>query len=145
MEGTIRYCVVKKSKGLFKKRYLYTHLFFIPVEPNKYIYLALVGKDVDDEEDTYAAQLLVKLTGEIMGDTLKGEYKYFGNNFVEVEALKCKSSNPSQGKYLVSIPKKGSHIKSDLEIEYQVEYSTVDKRIYLLKGELNLIPGDAAS
>ncbi|MEI6153163.1 MAG: hypothetical protein WCQ90_03655 [Deltaproteobacteria bacterium] len=144
MEGMIRYCVVKKSKGLFKKKSLYTHLLFVPVDPAQYMYLALVSQ-MTEEDNTYVAQLLVKLTDEIMEDTLRGEYEHFGKKFVEVEALKCKSSNPSQGKYIVNIPRKGSYIKSDLEIEYQVEYSIVDKRMYLLKGELDLIPGDAAS
>ena len=145
MNGTIRYCVVKKRKGLLKRQLIYTHLFFIPIDPKKYMYLALIGKDVDDQENTYAAQLLVKLTDEIMDDTLAGEYEYFGKKFIELEALKCKSTSPSQGKYVVTIPKKGDYIKSNLEIEYQVEYSTVEKRIYLLKGELNLVSGDIAA
>ncbi|MBP9010916.1 MAG: hypothetical protein WAP08_09365 [Smithellaceae bacterium] len=145
MNGTIRYCVVKKRKGLLKRQPIYTHLFFIPIDPKKYMYLALIGKDVDDQENTYAAQLLVKLTDEIMDDTLAGEYEYFGKKFIELEALKCKSTSPSQGKYVVTIPKKGDYIKSNLEIEYQVEYSTVEKRIYLLKGELNLVSGDIAA
>lgn len=145
MNGTIRYCVVKKRKGLLKRQPIYTHLFFIPIDPKKYMYLALIGKDVDDQENTYAAQLLVKLTDEIMDDTLAGEYEYFGKKFIELEALKCKSTSPTQGKYIVTIPKKGDYIKSNLEIEYQVEYSTVEKRIYLLKGELNLVSGDIAA
>lgn len=145
MNGIIRYCVVKKRKGLLKRQPIYTHLFFIPIDPKKYVYLALIGKDVDDQENTYAAQLLVKLTDEIMDDTLAGEYEYFGKKFIELEALKCKSTSPSQGKYVVTIPLKGDYIKSNLEIEYQVEYSTVEKRIYLLKGELNLVSGDIAA
>ena len=142
MNGIIRYCVMKKRKGLLKRQPVYTHLFFIPVDPKKYMYLALIGKDVDDQENTYAAQLLVKLSDEIMESTLAGEYEHFGKKFIELEALKCKSSSPSQGKYIITIPKKGAHIKSNLEIEYQVEYSTTDKRIYFIKGELNLVSGE---
>lgn len=145
MNGTIRYCVVKKRKGLLKRQPIYTHLFFIPIDPKKYMYLALIGKDVDDQENTYAAQLLIKISDDIMVSTLAGEYEYFGKKFIELEALKCKSTSPSQGKYVVTIPKKGDYIKSNLEIEYQVEYSTVEKRIYLLKGELNLVSGDIAA
>ncbi len=142
MNGTIRYCVMKKRKGLLKRQPVYTHLFFIPVDPKQYMYLALIGKDIDDQENTYAAQLLVKLTDEIMDDTLAGEYEYFGKKFIALEALKCKSSSPTQGKYIVTIPKKGSYIRSNLEIEYQVEHSTIEKKIYLLRGELNLVSGD---
>lgn len=139
MNGIIRYCVMKKRKGLLKRQLLYTHLFFVPIDSMKYMYLALIGKDVDDQDNTYAAQLLVKLPDEIMESMLAGEYEYFGNNFAEIEALECKSDSPSQGKYIITIPKKGTHIRSDLDIEYQVEYSTVERRIYLLKGELNLL------
>ena len=145
MNGIIRYCVMKKRKGLLKRQPVYTHLFFIPVDPKKYMYLALIGKDVDDQENTYAAQLLVKLSDEIMESTLAGEYEHFGKNFIELEALNCKSSSPSQGKYIITLPKKGTYIRSNLEIEYQVEYSTTDKRVYFIKGDLSLVSGDVTA
>ena len=145
MNGTIRYCVMKKRKGLLKRQPVYTHLFFIPVDPKLYMYLALIGQDVDGQENTYAAQLLVKLSDEIMESTLAGEYEHFGKKFIELEALKCKSSNPSQGKYTITIPKKGVYIRSNLEIEYQVEYSTTDKRVYFIKGDLSLVSGDVTA
>lgn len=142
MDGTIRYCVVKKYSGiLIRKHKNNTHLFFIPVDPKKYMYLALVGQ-LTEEEDTYAAQLLVKLPEEIIDQTIEGEYEYFGERFVEVESLKCKSTNPSPGKYIITLQKKGFNIKSNLEINYDVEYSTVARRIYLVKGDLNLITGE---
>jgi hypothetical protein len=80
-----------------------------------------------------------------MESTLAGEYEYFGKKFIELEALKCKSSSPAQGKYVITIPKKGAYIRSNLEIEYQVEYSTTDKRIYLIKGDLSLVSGDVTA
>lgn len=141
MDGMIRYCVVKKNKGVLKRSILYTHLLFVPVDPNQYMYLALVSQTAE-EENAYVAQLLVKLTDEIMEGTLRGEYEHFGKRFVEVEALKCRSSNPSQGEYVINIPRKGSYIKSDLDIQYQLEYSTVEKRMYILKGELRLATGE---
>ena len=106
------------------------------------MYLALIGKDIDDVVNTYAAQLLVKLPEEITEKTIQGEHEYFGKNFIEVEALSCTSSNPAQGKYIISIPQKGTYIKSDIDIEYQLELSTVERRVYLLKGEINIISGD---
>jgi len=136
---------MKKRKGLLKRQPVYTHLFFIPVDPKLYMYLALIGQDVDGQENTYAAQLLVKLSDEIMESTLAGEYEHFGKKFIELEALKCKSSNPSQGKYTITIPKKGVYIRSNLEIEYQVEYSTTDKRVYFIKGDLSLVSGDVTA
>ncbi|MGD0279624.1 MAG: hypothetical protein ABSC11_09990 [Smithella sp.] len=142
MEGIIRYCVVKKYKGKLKREPAYTHLFFVPIDPLKYMYLGLIGKDLDDVPNTYAAKLLVKLPEEITEKTIQGEHEYFGKNFIEVEALDCTSSNPSQGKYIISIPRTGDYIRSDLEIEYNLELSTVDMRIYILKGELNLVSED---
>jgi len=65
MDGTIRYCVVKKYKGAFKRKPVYAHLLFVPIDPRKYMYLALIGKDFDNEKNKYAAQLLVKLSEEI--------------------------------------------------------------------------------
>ena len=106
------------------------------------MYVGLIGKDLDDVPNTYAAQLLVKLPEEITEKTIQGEHEYFGKNFIEVEALNCTSSNPSQGKYIISIPQKGAYIRSDLEIEYNLELSTVEMRIYILKGELTLVSED---
>ena len=142
MNGTIRYCVVKKYKGKLKREPVYTHLLFVPTDPQLYMYFGLIGKDLDDVPNKYAAQLLIKLPEEITEKTIQGEHKYFGKNFIEVEALNCTSSNPSQGKYIISIPQKGTYIKSDLEIEYQLELSTVDRRIYIIKGELNIVSGN---
>ena len=147
MEGIIRYCIVKKYVGLTKKSPQNTHLFFIPVDPKKYMYLALVGKMSDDETEeidsnVYAAQLLVRLPEEIVDETIQGEIEYFKNRFIEIEALPCKSANPSPGKYIITIPKKGFNIKSDIEINYEIEYSTNERRIYLINADLTLVTGD---
>ena len=137
----IRYCVVKKHKGLLKRRLLYTHLLFVPADLNQYLYLALVGQ-MTEKDDTYVAQLLVKLPDEILNDTIRGEHEHFGKKFVEVETLECGASHSSQGRYVINIPRKGSYIRSDLDIQYQLEYSTVDKRMYEVKGELRLAAGE---
>lgn len=142
MNGTIKYCIVKRNRNIFhKKDQTNTHLLFVPVDPKKYMYLAVIGK-MDEEEDTYATQLLVKFPSEIFEDTINSEIEYFGKRFIEVETLKCRSANPSPGKYIITIPKKGINILSNLELEYQLEYSTVGRRIYTLKGDLNLVTGD---
>lgn len=142
MDGTIRYCIVKKYRGmLVKKHKSNTHLFFIPIDPKKYMYLALVGQ-LSEEENSYLGQLLVKLDEEIIEDTISGEFEYFGNRFVEIESISCHSTNPSPGRYVITIPKKGFNIRSNLEIQYEVEYSTVARRMYLIKGDLNLVTGE---
>jgi len=145
MDGVIRYCIVKKYVGLDKKNPKNTHLFFIPVDPKKYMYLALVGKMEEEEEgnpNLYAAQLLVRLPEEIVDETIKGEEEYFKNRFVEIEALMCKSSNPSPGRYIITLPKKGINIRSDIEITYQLEYSDLHRKIYLINADLSLVAGE---
>lgn len=142
MDGTIKYCIVKRNRNIFlHKDPTNTHLLFIPVDPKKYMYLALVGK-MDEEEDIYIAQLLVRFPEEVFEDTINEEIEYFGKRFIEVETLKCKSSNPSPGKYIINPSKKGVNILSNLEINYALEYSTVGRRMYTIKGDLNLVTGD---
>lgn len=145
MDGIIRYCVVKKYQGAFRKKHAgNTHLFFIPIDPKQCMYVALVGQ-LTEEENTYAAQLLVKLDEDIVDATIEGEYEYFQDRFVEIESLPCRSHNPSPGKYIINLQKKGININSDLEISYQIEYSTVARRIYLINGDLNLVTGEISS
>jgi len=142
MDGTVRYLIVKKHKGsLNKKTASNTHLFFIPIDPKQFMYIAVIGQ-IEEEENTYVAQLLVKIPEDIIDDTINGEFEYFGDRLVEIESLECKSSNPSPGKYVINFPKKGMNILSDIELNYQVEYSTIQRRIYILKGNLNLVTGD---
>lgn len=142
MDGTIRYCVVKKYKGLLiKKHKNNAHLLIVPVAPKKYMYLILVGQ-LMDEDDSYIAQLLVKVPEESIDDLINGEYEYFKDRFVEVESIKCHSKNPSPGRYNIILSKKGFNIRSNLEISYHLEYSTNDKRYYLIKGDLNLVTGE---
>jgi len=142
MDGTLHYYILKNYEGkLIKKHKNNTHLFFIPVDPKKYMYLILVGK-IEDEEGIFASQLLVRLDEDILDDTIKGEIEYFGERFEKIESLKCKSSKKNSGKYQINFQKTGSHILSNLEIEYQIEYSSESRRIYLIKGDLNLTTGE---
>ena len=84
MDGIIKYCIVKKYKGLFRRHPSNTHLFFIPVDPKKYMYLALIGKMTDDEDNLYASQLLVKLSEDIFEETLNGEIEYLLSDILQL-------------------------------------------------------------
>jgi hypothetical protein len=103
--------------------------------------MGLIGQ-LTDEERTYAAQLFVKLPEDLLEETINGEMEYFGERLEDMEDLSCTSSSPSPGKYIIQFPKTGINIKSDLELEYQTEYSTSNRRIYFVKGDLNLEMGD---
>jgi hypothetical protein len=142
MDGNFYYYVLKQYKGILRKEHdRNTQLFFVPVDPKKYMYLIVIGKS-EDEEKTWLSQLLVRVTDEVIEDTIYGESEYFGDRFVEVENIKCKSTNPSPGKYLINFPKKGINVLSNLEIDYRLEYSTSKNRIYSIKGDLNLVTGE---
>ena len=84
--------------------------------------MGLIGQ-LTDEENTYAAQLFVKLPEDLLDETINGEMEYFGERLEEIEDLSRSSSNPGSGKYKVYFQKTGINIKSDLDIEYQAEYS----------------------
>lgn len=150
MEGLIKYCIVKKFMGTSKKHPSNTHLLFVPVDPKNYMYLALIGKMVEETEEgsdvtvdnRYAAQLLVRLPAEIIDNTIQGEKEYFKERFIEVESLDCRSANPSPGKYIITPLKKGFNIRSNIELDYQIEYSTSERRIYMLTGDLNLVTSE---
>ena len=142
MIGTIRYFILKRTPArLDKNSSSNTHLFFIPVDPHHYLYMGIIGQ-LTDEENTYVSQLFVKLPEDLLDETINGEMEYFGERLEDMEDLDCSSSNPSQGKYHVYFTKKGINIKSDLEIEYQTEYSSSDRKIYFIKGDLSLVTGD---
>ena len=142
MDGILHYFVLKNYKGILRKKLKSnTHLFFIPVPPNKYVYVALIGQ-LDDEENTYASQLLVRIPEDLLEQTINGEIEYFGDRFVEVERLPCKSSAQAPGNYLITFKKKGYNILSNLDLKYGIEYSTSGRKIYLLHGNFNLITGE---
>jgi len=142
MDGTFYYCVLKQYQGALRKKHKKnTHLFLVPVDPKKYMYLILIG-ELEDEENKYLTQLLVRIQDDLIDETIAGEKEYFNDRFVEVEALKCKSLNQSPGKYTITFPKKGINILSDLDIEYQLEYSSNSRRIYSIYGDLNLVTGE---
>ena len=79
---------------LFLLFFIESSIFFIPVDPKKYMYLALVGKmsDEESEEDNnvYAAQLLVRLPEEIVDETIQGEIEYFCKkcHYIDLKPIK---------------------------------------------------------
>lgn len=142
MDGTFYYYILKNYVGSVNKKHKNnTHLFFIPVEPKKYMYVILIGK-LEDKENTFASQLLVRLDEELLDGLINGEMEHFGDRFVEIESRECKSLAQAPGKYLITFPKKGINILSDLEVEYQLEYSSQSRKIYTINGNLNLVTGE---
>lgn len=141
----IYYFVLKHYKGIFQKKHKgNTHLFMIPITGGKYVYLGLLGELVD-EDGSYACQLIVRLDDTLLDTIIIGEEEYFGDRFVQLEELPCKVGSLGSGDYKIKLEKKGNYIGSDLKLTYNVEYSTDERRIYILRGKLNFEAEDVTS
>jgi hypothetical protein len=142
MKDKFYYCILKNSKGVFKKKFLgNTHLFFIPLGNDTYGYFGLIGEMLDDNDKPlnkhkyikdYACTLLSIVPSDIVNDIIYHQVKLFKGRFKIVEELDCIYYNSK-----IKIFNKGSFIKSSLEIFHLPEYSTLTKKIYKLVGFLN--------
>lgn len=142
MLKTFYYCVLKNYKGKFIKKHRgNTHLFLAPISNNEYLYLGLVGLMVG-EEDTHATQLIVRLPSEIIVPFINHEIKYFKGRFEVVDKVKCVPSMKDKGSYYLQVSNPSYYIKSDLSINYQLEYSVPNRRIYTIEGNLSFMAGE---
>ena len=134
----IYYCVLKNYKGIFiKKSSKNTHLFFIPKPNKEYLYLALIGK-LNNRQDTYTCQLLVKQPGSLIHQIINGEKEHFGERFEIIESLNCESKEIGEEEFLIKLSNKGTNISSNLVLMYSPDLSSGKQMIYVLKGNLNL-------
>lgn len=141
MTRTLYYCVLKNYKGRFIKVHRgNTHLFLIPVSDDEYLYLGLIGGMVG-EENRYATQLIVRIPSEIIIPFINHEIKYFGGRFEVVSKVKAEGVKKEAGKYEVNVLAPSYYIKSDLNLTYELEYSTPNRRIYVLDGQLKFMAG----
>lgn len=139
------YCVLKNYKGLFKKKHVgNTHLFLVPISDETYLYLGMVGELIDNP-GTFVTQLIVRLDAESIDEVIEQEEQYFKDRYVVLETLNCKPLKITSGDYDIKLPKKGKMILSDLHIEFDADYSTNSRRIYLMTGEFNLESADINS
>lgn len=139
------YCVLKNYKGIFKKKHVgNTHLFLIPISDDAYLYLGMIGELIDNE-GTYATQLIIRLPSEIVEQVIEEEKIHFEDRFIVLEKLPCKTKKISPGEYDVKLNKKGKMILSDLHIDFEADYSTDRRRIYLMTGEFNFESSDIKS
>jgi hypothetical protein len=132
------YNVLKMYKGTLKKTYKgNTHLLIVPIAQKKYLYLAIIGKLVD-EENSYACQLIVSIPSRLVGSIITGEEEHFGDRYVVVEKLKCEPQITGENHYNIALesPGKAKNIKSDLTVEYHPEFNLGSKRIYVVSGVL---------
>ena len=139
MAKTLYYCVLKNYKGRFIKTHRgNTHLFLIPVSDHEYMYLGMIGAMIE-KEDSFATQLIVRIPIEIIVTFINHEIRYFNGRFEVIDRVKCEASKKEAGKYEINILNPSHYIKSDLFLNYELEYSTPNRRIYSLDGDLNFM------
>ena len=135
---TFYYYVLKNYKGVFKKKFVgNTHLFLIPRTQDDYLYLALLG-NVIGEDDTYACVLISRIPDDLLENIIDGEEEHFGDRFELISEFNVKTVNEQKGEYQIKIADKNSYFLSDLDMFYDEDLSTDSKRIYIIKGKLNL-------
>jgi hypothetical protein len=139
MEKQVYYCILKKYKGLFKKKFVgVTHLFILPRTDYDYLYLALLGERLE-VSGTYACLYITRIPDNILDSVVGGEKEYFGSRFEVVEQKLAEVKVLVKGSYLIKL-KEDSDVfpKKDILLTYQAEESTPKKRIYNLTTKLDL-------
>jgi hypothetical protein len=139
MDRQVYYCILKKYKGLFKKKFVgVTHLFILPRTENDYLYLALLGER-SEVTGTYACVYITRIPNEILDFIVSGEKEYFGNRFEIVEQKMAEVKTIQKGTYLIKLKEDSDvFLKKEIVVAYQEEESTPKKRIYNLTSRLDL-------
>jgi hypothetical protein len=139
------YCVLKNYKGIFKKKHVgNTHLFLVPISEEAYLYLGMIGELIDNK-GVYATQLIIRLSSEIVEDIIEKEKEYFKDRFIVLEEITCTPTKITSGEYDIKLDEKGKMILSDLHIDFEADYSTDKRRIYLMTGEFDFESSDIKS
>ena len=149
MQGTLYYCVLKNYHGIFRKKFRgNTHLFFIPLDNEKYGYFGLIGEMIDQEEELpeglkeYACKLIVKLPGDVVQPVIDHQIEYFGGRLQIIEQVEVSVKKINEGHFFIDLISKGDFIKSDLILKYRLEYSTSDRRIYTIDADLDFMSSE---
>jgi hypothetical protein len=139
MDRQVYYCILKKYKGLFKKKFVgVTHLFILPRTDSDYLYLALLGERVE-VTGTYACVYITRVPDEILSDIINGEQEYFGDRFEIIEHKLAEVKTLQKGTYLIKLKEDSDvFLKKEILLTYQEKESTPKKRIYNLVSKLDL-------
>lgn len=139
MDRQVYYCILKKYKGLFKKKFVgVTHLFILPRTESDYLYLALLGER-SEVTGTYACVYITRIPDEILDNIIAGEKEYFGSRFEIIEHKLAEVKTVQKGAYLVRLKEDSDvFLKKEILLTYQEEESTPKKRIYNLVSRLDL-------
>lgn len=139
MDKQVYYCILKKYKGLFKKKFVgVTHLFILPRTEDDYLYLALLGERTE-VTGTYACFYITRIPNEILDPIVSGEKEYFGNRFEIIEQKPAEVRTLEKGTYLIKLKEDSDvFLKKEILLTYQEQESTPKKKIYNLTSRLDL-------
>jgi len=139
MDKQVYYCILKKYKGLFKKKFVgVTHLFILPRTQDDYLYLALLGERVE-VTGTYACIYITRIPNEILDFIIDGEKEYFGSRFEIIEQKDAEVKTLQKGTYLIKLKEDSDvFLKKEIIVAYDPQESTPKKRIYNLTSALDL-------
>jgi len=137
-----KYNILKMYSGIFRKKHSgNVHNIVVPISEHESMYLVIVG-EIIKEPDDYACALIMRGTPDIVNSVIENEKKIFGKRFFTLEELKCVGKDIGQGKYKYKFVTPGYYLKSPLSLTYEPEYSTDKRRIYVLRGKINLEVND---
>jgi hypothetical protein len=113
----------------------------IPITKTHSLYLVLIGKSTEDESFFYA-QSVAKIPHDIVEDLLSEEVDYFEDRFSVLEKIPC-SVSKFEEVYITKVQDKGKYIKSNILTSFSEDESTNKRRIYVVKGQIDLELSDA--
>lgn len=135
------YCVLKLYKGLFRKKHKGNlHNFAIPIDENSFLFLALIGefeKISTPSKQTYACTLINKIPTMIQEDFIQKQVEYFKGRFEVLDSLSCNTKKVGHKDYIISFPRNGDYVKSNLSLTFIPEMST-KRDYYRLVGDIHL-------
>lgn len=138
MKNYIYYIILKSYKGLLRKKHVgNTQLFFIPINNEETLYLAIIGK-LTNTDDVYLCQLINRIPHNLRYKIVEEQKNEFKDRYVVLETVPCSSEENGIEQFSINVPKTGKYILSDLKLSFDSGYSTDRQRIYRLEGKINL-------
>ncbi len=132
MTNIIRYCAFKTYKGIFFKNHAGNIHIIMFNTPNSVLLLELLG----EVDNNMAAQLVYRT--EVREETNLLNALKSDEDFVIVEELTCKTIEKQKTDFIITIPKKGKFIQTNLKLSFEPEYSSGNTQIYFIKGNFAL-------
>jgi len=129
---TLTYGVLKTYKGLLKKTHIGNEQILVVPLSKTFMVLNLIGSMKDGRS---ASQLILRMGIEMLPSFLQHYSKV--EKFIPVETLPCVARQTSINDYKVELKKPGRHIKSNLDISFDPNYSTGNVKIYMIDGKFD--------